>query len=377
MAELHHVHGEPSWKLATNQVEAYLTRRGGHLGPISFSLGERTLQPYHVAPWAEEPDRDEFPPILAVLRGDFFCLPFGGNDKPFGDERHPPHGETANGEWKLVDIHEDDGAVMLHAGFRTSVRPGEVDKYVTLIEGHHTVYSRHVVRMEGPMSFGHHAMLRFPDEPGLVAVSPFVVGRVAPDPLERPEDRGYSFLQPDATFSTLAGVPTITGDLVDLSRYPTLRGYENLVLLVTDPAVSPAWTAVTFPGQRFVWFALKDPKVLRQTIFWMSNGGRHYPPWNGRHVNVMGLEEVTSYFHYGLARSAAPNPLSDAGYPTHEVLSSEKPLDVRYANAVAEVPAGFDRVASIEPIAGEDSVVLRSESGLSVSVAVRHSFVLG
>jgi hypothetical protein len=41
-----------------------------------------------------------------------------------------------------------------------------------------------------------------------------------------------------------------------------------------------AWTAVIFPEQRYVWFALKNPRLLR------SNGGRHYAPWHGRHVSV-------------------------------------------------------------------------------------------
>ena len=59
--------------------------------------------------------------------------------------------------------------------------------------------------------------------------------------------------------------------------------------MVSDTRLPFAWTAVAFPQQRQVWFALKDPRLLRATIFWISNGGRYYPPWNGRHRNVMGL----------------------------------------------------------------------------------------
>ena len=73
-----------------------------------------------------------------------------------------------------------------------------------------------------------------------------------------------------------------------------------------------AWTAVAFSKQRFVWFALKNPRVLHSTILWFSNGGRHYGPWNGRHVTVMGLEEVTANFHYGLAESVQANPWHEA-----------------------------------------------------------------
>src|SRR5690606_40271673 len=120
----------------------------------------------------------------------------------------------------------------------------------------------------------------------------------------------------------------------------------DLVLLASDPAAALGWTAVTFPAEGFVWFTLKDPRVLRQTVLWLSNGGRHYPPWSGRHTNVLGLEEVTSYFHLGLAASAAPNPLSERGIPTSVDLDG-RPFTVACIAAVAAVPEGFDHVADV------------------------------
>src|SRR5580658_10133624 len=96
---------------------------------------------------------------------------------------------------------------------------------------------------------------------------------------------------------------------------------------------------------------------------WISNRGRHYPPWNGRHVSVMGLEEVTSYFHHGLAESARPNAISAKGYPTCVRLDARKPLAVNYIMGVAKIPAGFDRVASIEALPGHQAMALRSTSG--------------
>jgi len=88
------IHGQPSWRLASTDVEAFVTEMGGHLGPVTFDRKGRKLQPYSVAPWAEEQTDPSLPPILKALRGDFFCLPFGGNATPFGREKHPVHGET-------------------------------------------------------------------------------------------------------------------------------------------------------------------------------------------------------------------------------------------------------------------------------------------
>jgi len=93
--------GQPSWRLASDEVEAFVTQTGGHIGPVTFQIGGRKIQPYSVAPWAEEKLDAKLPSILKVLRGDFFCLPFDGNATPFRGERHPVYGKTANEKWML------------------------------------------------------------------------------------------------------------------------------------------------------------------------------------------------------------------------------------------------------------------------------------
>jgi hypothetical protein len=220
-------------------------------------------------------------------------------------------------------------------------------------------------------------MLKFPDSPasGLVSTSRFVYGQVFPQAFELPEKRGYSWLKQGAEFKSLEKVPTITGETADLTRYPARRGFEDLVMLVSDPDVPFAWTAVAFPKERYVWFASKDPRILRETLFWISNGGRHYPPWNSRHVNVMGLEEVTSYFAIGLAESARKNPFSQKGFPTCLILNPRKPLVVPYITGIAGIPAGFDRVASIRAVPGKRAILLTSANGRQVETAVDIDFL--
>ena len=253
-----------------------------------------------------------------------------------------------------------------------------MDKRICLVEGQNVVYSQHVVSgMSGPMNLGHHAMLKFPDaaDSGRVSTSRFVYGQVFPGALERPEQGGYSWLKEGTEFKSLERVPTVDGKTTDLSRYPARRGFEDLVLLVTDAKAPFAWTAVSFPKERYVWFALKDPRVLRETVFWLSNGGRHYPPWSGRHVSVMGLEEVTSYFHLGVAESARENGLTRKGFQTCLTLDARKPLVVNYIMGVARIPAGFDRVASIRAVPGKRGIRLRSDSGRQIEAAVDLGFL--
>lgn len=373
--------GQPSWRLATAGVEAFVAQLGGHIGPVTFDRTGRRIQPLAVAPWAEEELPASVPPILRALRGDFFCLPFGGNAKPFDDERHPIHGETANAAWTFESLEQEGTSTTLHLSLKTKVRRGQVDKFITLVDGHQAVYARHRISgMKGPMCLGHHAMLRFPDRPGsgVVSTSPFLLGLVLPEPTERPEQRGYSLLKPGGEFTSLQEVPIITGEKCDLGRYPARRGFEDIAMIVSDTEVPFAWTAVTFPRERYVWLALKDPRVLRSTVFWCSNGGRHYPPWDGRHVNVMGLEEVTSYFHYGLTESAHMNALSERGYPTSVLLHPERPLEVSYIMAVSSTPLGFDRVVAVDTnLAGSGGLLVRSASGRTIELPVHLDFLRG
>jgi hypothetical protein len=370
------VNGASSWRISTRDVEAFVTKTGGHLGPATFERRGRKIRPFAVAPWCEEREAAALPPILKILRGDFFCLPFGGNATAFRGEHHPVHGETANSVWRLESLDASE----LHVSLNPRIRPGRVDKKITLREGHPALYVRHVISgMRGPMNPGHHAMLKFPDEPGsgIVSTSRFVQGQVYPKEAEQAAKGGYQSLQVGARFDSLERVPQIAGGFADLSRFPARRGYEDIVLVVSDPDLTFAWTAVTFPKQRYVWFALKDPRVLRETVFWISNGGRHYAPWNGRHVNVMGLEEVTSHFHEGLAESARKNPLSEKGIPTCLHLDPRRPTVINYIMAVAEIPSGFNRVASL--IASDEGreVTLRSASGQRVKVPLDTGFLSG
>ena len=368
--------GQPSWSFGSGPVRATLTRRGGHLAPVSFTLKSgKTVQPFAVAPWAERKLPHGIPDLLRALRGDFFCCPFGGNSSAWRGERHPPHGETANGSWSLVSLETGKGRSTLHARLRTRVRKGQVDKFLTLMDGHAALYSCHVISgMQGPMSVGHHALLRFPPgAAGRISTSRFEHGQVLPSAFESPEGGGYQSLRPGAVFRSLKRVRLQDGSFADLTVFPARAGYDDLVLVAAPARVPFAWSAVTFSQPSYAWFALRDPRVLRSTLLWMSNGGRHYPPWNGEHTCVLGIEDVTANFHYGLAESARSNPLRRRGIATALPLDRARPTTIRYIMGVAEIPSGFDRVADIRPAGG--GVELVASNGLRSRVRIDLGFL--
>ena len=373
--------GQPSWRLKNGAVEIFVTRSGGMLGPATFTLGNGlTVQPFAVAPWRDEKLPAGSPSLLRALRGDFFCAPFGGNGTKWRGEQHPPHGESANRDWKFMDATQTRKATALHVQLKTKVRRGVIDKRVSLRAGHNAIYIEHTLSgFTGPLTLGTHPCLQMPGVEGDARISAggWEWGQVTPVPFEDPALGGYSALKTGARFKNLTAVPLANGGTTDLTRYPARAGFEDLVMLVGAPGRTLGWSAVTFPQEGWVFLQLKNPAILRHTILWHSNGGRHYAPWNGRHRHVLGLEETTSYFHFGQAESAQPNALSRAGYPTTVKLSPKKPLRVPHVFAVASIPPGFDLVADVSAHSNGSGVMITAANGRKTSLTLDLAFLGG
>ncbi|MFZ4696356.1 MAG: hypothetical protein ACOYMV_14645 [Verrucomicrobiia bacterium] len=337
--------GEPSWILQSRSVELALTQRGGHMAPVVFDRRRRRISPFFTANWKERPSG--LPPILRILRGDFFCMPFGGNTTLFRGEKHPLHGETANEKWRLVSSSSRGGRHEIALRLRLKVRAGTVTKRVTLRDGEDAVYQEHLVEgMRGPNTFGHHPNLLF-RTPGRIAVSRLLAGSTHPTLMEDPADGNYGGLVPNVRFKRLGPVPLIYGGTSDLSIYPARRGFTDVIQLVTDPSLRVAWNTVTFPEEGWLYYSLKSPRTLAQTVMWFSNGGRWGAPWCGEPRNLLGLEDVTSFFGNGIAASSKPNAWTRLGAKTALEFSPKKPTSIRYLFGIAKIPKGFHVVKSV------------------------------
>lgn len=371
------VQGQESFLLETRTVHAALTCTGGMLAPVTFFAdSDAPIQPYAVAPWAEEPVPAGTPSMLATLRGDWFCSTFGANDEPYRGCRLPPHGETANRAWQPIAGDQSQQGCWLRLAMDLPLQGGRCEATTTLIAGHSVVYQRHDLQgLSGPANPGHHATLAFPDDAGFLSFSRLQHARTLFEAVDRAENRSFSCLKPDIEITDLRTVPCIDGSRTDLSRYPARRGYEDLVILCADPALEFAWSAVVFPEQGYVWFSLRDPRHLASTVLWFSNGGRLSPPWSGRHVNVMGIEDVTAFFAVGLAASCRENSLTRRGIRTCLDPGPCRRLSIPYVQGVAHLPSGFDRVATIDAIHRHRAIRLRSDSGVVLDVLCEVSFL--
>jgi len=354
--------------ISSDRAALALTETGGHLADVTFTLpdGEK-IRPMHTAHWAGETLDPSIPPILQMLRGDFFCAPFSTSDVIPGGEKHP-HGLTANGKW-MLDHRERESLVATLDG---EVLGARVRLELSVRDGEAMVYQRHTLTGgTGPIPLGHHAMLRA-TQPLQLGFSRWVWAGTPPDPIEVPP-AGRSLLAYPQQITDFRAVRRADGGTSDLTTYPWDERHEDLLMISADRTLPFAWTAATNAEAGWVWFALKDPRVLPSTTMWMSNGGRTYAPWQSRHDRVIGLEEVCSYFHLGHRASTEDNTVSRRGIPTFVTLDPGAPTEINYAFGLAPVAPGFGAVVQIEPT--DDGVVIRDGAGHQTFAACDPSFI--
>ena len=375
------VHSQPSFLLTSKQVQVAVTKLGGHMAPVTFFRDHpKPVQPYYISPWQHEKPSKMPAPVLVPLRGDFFCMPFGGNSETVSGEKHPPHGEIVGETWKYLGTKQVGNVTTLSLGIDTKVRKGRVIKELSLVEGHNAIYSRHTIEgFCGRVPLGHHATLAMPDKDGAVRIATSTIrfGMTVPGLFSDPKQREYQALLPGAKWGDLTKVPVAWRDApdADLTRLPGRYGYADLIQLANESwekSGGPAWITATFAEVGYIWFALKDPAVLNSTVFWMENHGRHGHPWNGRN-NCLGLEDVTAFFAEGLDASTRVNALTKEGVSTALELSNSKSTTVNYIQGVTKIPDGFQNVRTLEFAPGQVTFV--SITGQRVHAPVSHEFL--
>jgi hypothetical protein len=230
----------------------------------------------------------------------------------------------------------------------------------------------------GPAPLGHHATLAMPETEGSIRIfhSPIEFGMTNPGVFSNPASREYQQLEPGRRFESISAVPSIFKNApdADLSRLPAKKGFADLIMLIQKIGETPSWVAALNAEEGWMWFSLKDPRVLRGTVFWLENGGRHGFPWNGRN-NCVGIEEVTAFFADGLAASTEPNQLNSTGIPTAAILSDNSPARVHYIQGVTRIPEGFEDVTGAS-FHDDGHLTFHSGSGRYVNVPVRWKYVM-
>ena len=371
------VHGRPAWQLSNGETELSLTVAGGQMAPVRFFAdSDSPVEPYYVSPWQDEPNMESDGSVLYPLRGDFFCMPFGGNNK-LGGEVHPGHGEVAGSDWTFKGGSAEGEESWIELGIETRKRRGSVTKRIATRRGESALYVSHEIEgFAGPVTLGHHAIMRG-DRIHNLSCPSLRTGFTDTESPGLSKSGEYAALQPGVFFKDLSAIPTLwkSPDTADCSVFPAREGFVDIIQLFPEvPADGkPQWFTASVPTEGYLWYSLKDPEVLPSTVLWMENLGRHGAPWNGRNV-CLGIEEVLSYLASGLTRSAAENELTQKGFKTSRVLDGKKSYSVKNIQGVCRIPKGFDRVSTVDFKPGK--VIFHSKSGGKAEALVDWNFVL-
>ena len=322
----------------------------------AWQVGGR--QPLHAAPWRDEADVQADPTMPAVnkrLAGDFLCMPFGRDD--VGTD--PPHGHTANSPW---DVIRTDGTEA-HLRLTVPVRGATVDKHLRITGP--VLYQTHRIEGgQGAVSFAHHPMSRMA-EGGRLSFSPKRAALT--DPVAQYAGRtlwALNQIQPDLILPCEGG-----GDW-DLCTYPAGHAVEDFCILVEARGARIGWTVLMRNAEDDMLVVLKDARQMPVTMLWISNGGRDFPPWNGRHTGVIGIEDGCAAGGTGLAAALAENRLTAMGVPT--VLPLGVTHMLRHAMISLPRPPGWAEVRDVTVAKGQ--ITLTEAGGAQVSVPFDQGF---
>ena len=342
-------YGRPTYTIGNGDVQVYSSVQGGHT-TAAFNVGGKMVNPFFIAPWWNEAPIEGLESTMQVMRGDYFCFPFGINADPVKGVKHPLHGKTANDCWDFDESRTDGPAKTLTIRMGMDPEDGHVRKILKIVQGQPVIYINHRIEgYSGVGSVGTHPCIQCPDRQGaaFVDMTEPLAGFTPPTALDIPANRGYYLLKLDGSIPDRSKAPTVFGDTADLTRYPLAKGYEDAAFFMSDASKEFTFLSVSIPEAGYLYFQLKDPKVLKSTLYWMPNGGRHYAPLNGRVVGVIGVDEVTGYFFYGIKPSIDRNPLQEKGFSTTLDFSPQKPTDVRTIMGMAPIGKDFKGVKDI------------------------------
>ena len=309
--------------------------------------------PLHAAPWRDEADVQanlDLPLVDRRLAGDFFCMPFGRDDV----ENGPIHGASANTHWDLVEQDVSKARFRL----KETVYGAHITKEIQLLGP--SLLQTHIVEGgSGEVTFAHHPMTRM-EEGGRLSFS--AKRAVLTDP--EPQHKGANLWALNQLRGDLK-LDCEDGSQWDLRTYPAGHAIEDFAVLVEARQTQIGWTCLMRNAEDDMVLVLKDPKAMPVTMLWISNGGRDIPPYNSRHIGVLGIEDGCALgASVGLSDAQKDNRLTAMGVPTVIELGPRHVM--RHAIVSLPRPPGWSELADVS--VKEDTLELHEAGGSKTTI---------
>lgn len=335
---------DTSRAIAWNHGVVSVQSLGAMLGPTLFILPDgRQVAPFQVAPWANETFGDDVPSVLRRLRGDWPCVPFGGDaDRPprgdwpgssaEGTVDALPHGYGANHHWAFGDASPTGISLSIDYPEAHPIRSLErrvvPDPQGTALDCELVVN----VRSDCTLPFGLHPTFRLPETPGAVRieVGDDISGVTYPHGVD-----ASSIFETDQRAAPWHEVRLRDGSSLNVSAIPLRQRTEDLLQLLDMPGHAALWNTEEGYRARLIWNREHFPSAL----LWFSNRGRSFAPWNGRHL-ALGLEPICSAFDLGPEIGASDNPINRRGIATARRFRAGERFVTRYRVEVEAAPYG-------------------------------------
>jgi len=249
-----------------------------------------------------------------------------------------------------------------------------VEKRITLAAGHPFIYQEHsFAGGTGAVSAAHHVMVHM-QEGGDLAFSPKTRALTPPEALETDPSRGRSILAYPGQTTDLTAFPLAGGGEADLAQYPPGDGHEDFLTLIEASGRTLGWSVVSRKAEQDRIIVLKCPQVLPVTMLWMSNGGRSYAPWSGRHTGVLGIEDARAS-PLGHADSCGENEFTRAGVSTAFELGHERAFRIRQVLGACAKRPDEGKVTNLSLKA--DQLTLHFDRGPSRRIVFDAAFLAG
>lgn len=288
------------------------------LADCTFQVAGRGFSPFARAPWMDHGGKGH----LAVLGGDFACLPFGIGRATTGPPKWaaimsgptagPIHGPAAEEEWSVLEA--SDTAIRLRLDYPAASPVLWVERRIAAVPGVAGLQCSLMIhaRQRAVISVGLHPILRLPDQPGrLRLLAEFDFGLTHP---------GYGAME----FSRLEEVGL---DHVPLhprrdlnAQLCGMRGPLRAIWLDEGMGVDLDW----------------DRALLPSLQIWHTDCGIAGPPWHNTYRGI-GVEPIASAFDLDTSVSCAPNPINARGVATCITIDPAAPVTIRHSVTSFEV----------------------------------------